>query len=117
MGKSFTPVSKAPSFVDPRTIRILGSSKSGEQSADDQYGQLHIEKVQRLINLKLSGDYELEKIFGKEWIKEPCPTGYGAIFKQMVTDNRLANISVGPKKSNNHQTYIINHQVDASASQ
>ncbi|MBU0967894.1 MAG: single-stranded DNA-binding protein [Proteobacteria bacterium] len=66
-----------------------------------------IEKAQRLINDMQPGVYELKQIFGEEWKENNDPTHYGAIFKKLVENNRLTNISVGEKKSNNHLTYII----------
>jgi hypothetical protein len=67
-----------------------------------------IGRVQKLIKNIPPGVYELKKIFGNEWIYVPNPTEYGKIFKKTIEENLIPNVSIGEKKSNNHQTYIIN---------
>ena len=66
-----------------------------------------LEKAQILINEKPPGVYELKDIYGKKWISIYNPTEFGMHFKEEVEGRKLEGISVGEKKSNNHQTYII----------
>jgi hypothetical protein len=64
-------------------------------------------EAQRLLDKIIPGTYELKTIYLDKWRDIQNPTEFGIRFKATVKRGLLKKISLGEKKSNNHQTYII----------
>ncbi len=65
------------------------------------------EVAQALINKLSSGVYECKEIYGSLWKGVKNHTNFGVKFKATVVAGKLVGISLGERKSNNHQTYYV----------